>query len=1068
MTSILIVDDKEENNYYLQALLTGHGFVVDTARHGAEALVKARQSPPDLIISDLLMPVMDGYTLLRLWKADDRLKNIPFIVYTATYTEPEDERLALNLGADAFILKPTEPEDFLARVYQLRTRRTAASPASPPGPAGDDKELLKVYSQTLIRKLEEKTLQLEQTNLQLQRDLAERKKLEVELTLREQRLNAFFTNAPAGLVLLDKHLCYVQLNETVAHINGLPIKAHLGKSIREVLPKLAPQVEPLLQQVLATGKPLANVELSGETPAQPGVIRHWMESFFPILGKDGLPDGLGVIFVEITGRRQTEETLRLLNSAVLQAKESIVITDADLDWPGPRIIFVNPAFTQMTGYTAAEVIGHTPRILQGPGTDKAVLQRLRQSLERGEVFDGEAIQYRKDGTEYFQEWQIAPLQDADGKTTHFVAIQRDISERKRTEESLRVSEEKFFKIFQSSPMAMTLSSIEDGCYLDVNRQFLNILERSREEVLGHTALELGVWAKPEQRADYMTHFKEHGSLRNVELEIRGLAGKSSHILWSADLVVIGGQRCLLGSSLDITERRRAEEELRWKTAMLEAQIDSTLDGILVVDEQGRQILRNQRMIDLWKIPADIVQSNDNARQIKYAASRAKNPEEFMAKVTWLYAHPDEINREEIQLVDGTVLDRYSSPVRDRAGKHYGRIWTFRDITGQRNLEAQFRQSQKMEAFGQLAGGVAHDFNNILAVIQLQAGLIKLEQNLSLQQLDFASEIEASAQRAANLTRQLLLFSRQQTMLSHDLDLKEVVANIAKMLQRTLGEQVQLQFKFFEEPLFIHADAGMIDQILLNLAVNARDAMPKGGQIMIETSAVEFDEVNAAGTLSARPGSFACLSVTDTGTGIPPEIMPRIFEPFFTTKEVGRGTGLGLATIFGIVQQHKGWINVESNVGQGSTFRVYLPRLARMAEKKSLWAAPAAVRGGDETILLVEDESPLRDSIQTSLLRLGYRVLEASTGDEAWELWKQHRGQIQLLLTDMVMPGGMTGTELAAKLLRDNPRLKVIYTSGYSAEIAGKDFVLEHGVNFLAKPFRARELAEMIRNLLDPI
>ncbi len=222
----------------------------------------------------------------------------------------------------------------------------------------------------------------------------------------------------------------------------------------------------------------------------------------------------------------------------------------------------------------------------------------------------------------------------------------------------------------------------------------------------------------------------------------------------------------------------------------------------------------------------------------------------------------------------------------------------RDIIEHRKLEKQFRQSQKMEAFGQLAGGVAHDFNNILAVIQIQAGLLKSESNLSLEQIELAGEIEKAADRGANLTRQLLLFSRKQTMQPRNLKLKEVVDNITKMLQRTLGEQFELHSKFSDESLAIHADPGMIDQILLNLTVNARDAMPKGGQIIIETSAVEFDEVTAAQTAQARPGSFVCLSVTDTGCGIPPEILPRIFEPFFTTKEVGKGTGLGLATVYG--------------------------------------------------------------------------------------------------------------------------------------------------------------------------
>ena len=1022
------------------------------------------------------------------------------------------------------------------------------------------------------------------------RDITERKKLEAEVTMREQRLNAFFTSAPAGLVLLDRELRFIQINETVAKVNGVFLEDHLGKTVREILPKLASVVEPLLQKVLATGEPILNIEVSGETPSQPGVTRHWLESFFPIIGKNGSPEGIGVILVEVSERRQAENSLRLLNSAVMQAKEAVVITDAQLDLPGPHIIFVNPAFTQITGYAAAEAIGKTPRLLQGPRTEKNLLRRLRQNLEQGEVFEGEAIQYRKDGTEYIQAWQIAPVRDEFGNITHYVSIQRDITNRKRIEKALRESEEKFSQLFRSSPIAMALSTIDEGRYLDVNEEFLRILQRSREEVVGHTAAELGVWNKPGQRTALMARFKELGALRNVELEIRGKAGQVTPILWSLESVVIGDEWCFLGSSLDISERKRAEaalreseekfrkifenvkdvfyqtddagkiieispsierysgyrreeligqpvdmvyynqadrvtllnilsekgevvdyeiqlktksgrvvftsvnahilfgsdgkpagvegalrditarkqaeQELQWKTALLEAQMESALDGILVVTNQGRQILQNQRMIDLWKFPPYIAAKDDDAAQLEFASTLLKNPDQFAAKITYLNSHPEEISRDEIELVDGTILDRYSSPVRDKAGRHFGRIWTFRDITEQRKLEAQLRQSQKMEAFGQLAGGVAHDFNNLLAVIQLQAGLLQAEKSLSLEQLDLAGGIEKAAQRGANLTRQLLLFSRQQAMQPRKLKLKDAVDNITKMLQRTLGEQVQLQFMCSEENLTIHADPGMIDQILLNLTVNARDAMPKGGRIIIKTSAVEFDEVSVTQFDQARPGSFACLSVADTGCGIPPEVLPRIFEPFFTTKEVGKGTGLGLATVFGIVQQHKGWIHVYSELNQGTTFRVYLPRLNEHSDTKLLRTSLPAERGGNETILLVEDELALRTSLRTTLTRLGYRVLEASTGDDALDVWQQHRDEIHLLLTDMVMPGSTTGKELADRLLEQNPRLKVIYTSGYSAEIADKELTLEEGVNFLTKPFVVHQLAQTIRKRLD--
>jgi signal transduction histidine kinase len=517
---------------------------------------------------------------------------------------------------------------------------------------------------------------------------------------------------------------------------------------------------------------------------------------------------------------------------------------------------------------------------------------------------------------------------------------------------------------------------------------------------------------------------------------------------------------------EVIAHTRAEEELRWKTAFLEAQVNSSIDGIFVVDEQGKKLLQNQRMTDLWKIPRHIADEKDDAAQIQYITSRAKNPDEFAGKIAYLNSHPDEVSRDEIELIDGTVLDRYSSPVRDKAGKYYGRIWTFRDITQRRTLEAQFRQAQKMEGIGQLAAGVAHDFNNILAVIQMQSGLLKTGPALSPQQLESAGEIEKAAGRADSLTRQLLLFSRKQTMQPRDLDLNQSINDMTKLLRRTLGEAIQVQFKFAMEPLLIHADAGMLDQVLMNLAVNAHDAMRRGGKLIIETSAAEFDESVRAQSPLARPGSFVCLSVGDNGCGIAPETMERIFEPFFTTKEGGKGTGLGLAAVFGIVQQHQGWINVSSEVGRGTVFRIYLPRLAAKPDQKSGQPEPPTVRGGSETILLVEDEGALRASMRKALSQLGYRVLDSVSGVEAQKVWEQHRDEIDLLVTDLVLPGGMNGKDLAERFSKGNPKLKVICTSGYSVEMASRDFPLEEGVNFLAKPFGARKLAQTVREKLD--
>jgi len=775
---------------------------------------------------------------------------------------------------------------------------------------------------------------------------------------------------------------------------------------------------------------------------------------------------------DITERKRAEESLRLLESAVAQTNESIMITDAQLDLPGPKIIFVNPAFTQLTGYTAAEAIGKTPRISQGPRTDKTVLRRLRQNLERGEPFAGETINYRKDGTEFDLAWQVAPIRDPGGKITHFVATQHDISERKQFDNALRASEERMRLATEATAVGIwEWNVITNQVRWDAQMFRIYGIAPTKDGLV-----EYGAWSRsvlPEdvreqdERLQDTVRRRGHGSR---EFRIRRPDNQELRHIQSVETVrrdAQGQAEWVVGTNLDITERKRTQDELIAKTALLEAQVDSTLDGILVVNEQQKVILTNPRLFQLLNIPNDIPGYGDDHKLLQYVTGQMKDPKKFTAGVEYLYAHPDEIGREEIELAGGRILDRYSAPVRDKTGKHYGRIWTFRDITEQRKLEGQYRQSQKMESIGTLAGGVAHDFNNILAVIQMQASLLKSDGNLSAGQTELADDIGVAVQRASALTRQLLLFSRKEVLQPRDLDLNHTVNEMAKMLKRTLGENIAVQLKLAAQPMFLRADAGMMDQILMNLAVNARDAMPDGGQLVIETAGVEFDEFAATQTAQARPGSFVRLSVSDTGCGIPPENLAKIFEPFFTTKGVGKGTGLGLATIFGIAQQHQGWVNVYSEVGHGTTFKVYLPRLEEAHDTKIIFKKMlATAQTGHETILLVEDEPALRTTVGKSLTHLGYHVLEAATGVNALKVWKEHAAEIHLLLTDLMLPEGLTGKELGQHLLQQNPKLKVIYMSGYSADIVAKDFPLQEGVNFLTKPFRVQQLAQTIRQRLD--
>jgi len=388
-----------------------------------------------------------------------------------------------------------------------------------------------------------------------------------------------------------------------------------------------------------------------------------------------------------------------------------------------------------------------------------------------------------------------------------------------------------------------------------------------------------------------------------------------------------------------------------------------------------------------------------------------------------------------------------------------------DITDSLNLEAQLRQVQKMESVGQLAAGVAHDFNNILTVIQGHAGLMLCETGLPKLQADSAKQISLAAERAANLTRQLLMFSRKQIMQPQLLNVNEVIDNLSKMLRTLVGEHVTFRRKLAADLPPVHADHGMLDQVLVNLAVNARDAMPKGGALGVTTAAVQIDEAFVHQHPEARCGYFVCLSVSDTGHGMDATTLSRIFEPFFTTKEVGKGTGLGLATVYGIVKQHQGWLEVDSQPGQGTSFKVFLP-VSSKAPAGEYRRKPKEARGGDETILVVEDEPALRELVQEILRKKGYAVLEAGTGVQALKLWQQHTEDIDLLLTDMMMPEGVSGRELAEKILAERPEVKVLYTSGYSLDIVSAGFALKDGLNFLQKPYQPETLAQMVRDCLD--
>ena len=388
-----------------------------------------------------------------------------------------------------------------------------------------------------------------------------------------------------------------------------------------------------------------------------------------------------------------------------------------------------------------------------------------------------------------------------------------------------------------------------------------------------------------------------------------------------------------------------------------------------------------------------------------------------------------------------------------------------EIAKQLKLEAQLRQSQKMEAVGQLAAGVAHDFNNILTVIQGNTSLLQDELGQDPSCAESLNDISIAVERAARLVRQLLAFSRKQVLKPEMLDLGQVVNNLGEMLKRLLGDHITFEVKVAPHLPPVHADLSMMEQVILNLSVNARDAMPNGGKLTVSIDAVTITNDDIQKNSEIRPGQHVCLSVSDTGCGIAPELLPRIFDPFFTTKEIGKGTGLGLATVYGIVKQHSGWVDVQSAAKKGTAFRIYLPACMEdsRSEEPTQTSNPAAQKG-TECVLVVEDEDHVRTLTVAALRKNGYRVLEAASGQDALDVFQGHSSEIDLLFTDLMMPGNLLGDDLAARLRATKPSLAVLFTSGYTPEVTKTEF--RDDGNFLTKPFTPTQMLATVRECLD--
>lgn len=791
MRRALVVDDRPENRDLLGVLLRGYGWEVEEARHGAEALTLARREPPDLVISDLLMPVMDGYTLLRQWRADPLLAGVPFIVYTATYTDPQDERLALDLGADAFILKATEPDAFARRVEEVMRQVQDRTVGPPVSPGTDPLDRLERYSATLLRKLEDKAHELEEANR--------------ELAAREARYRQMFEANPHPMWVYDPEtLRFLAVNDAAVAHYGYTREEFLGMTLADIRP--AEDVPRMLEAVRSLGLVTIRDQL----------WRHRK--------RDGT-----VIDVEISSHA-----------------------------------------VEFAGRRAEMVVAH------------------------------------------------------------------DVTDRLRAEQDLRASEERFRELAETIREIFWITDPVNHQMIYLSPAYEAIWGRSRESL----------YAEP--------------------------------LSWA--------------EAIHPDDRQR----------VLEAAVHVQSSGSY--DEEYR-----------------IVRPDGAVRWIRDTAY----------------------------------------PVRDDDGTVVRIVGVARDITERKEAQLQLLQAQKLEAVALLAGGVAHDFNNLLTVILTEAELLDADLPEGSPFREPLSAIRRSGQRASALTRQLLAFSRRQVVEPSVFPVNDAVAEMGGMLRRLVGEDVEIVTRLAPDAGSVFADRGQVEQVLMNLVVNARDAMPHGGHLTLATGHI----VVGTGRSGLAEGAYVVLEVADTGAGMSEEVRSQIFQPFFTTKESGRGTGLGLATSHGIVQQAGGAIEVDTRVGEGTTMRVLLPRVADTTGGRAGGPDREALPRGSETVLVAEDEPSVR-AVATRLLRsLGYQVLTAENGAEALRVAESHTGTIHLLLTDVVMPG-MGGREVAERIAEIRPAIRTLYTSGYTDDTLLQHQLLDQRAHVIPKPYTVQVLARRVREALD--
>jgi two-component system cell cycle sensor histidine kinase/response regulator CckA len=887
---------------------------------------------------------------------------------------------------------------------------------------------------------------------------AERRRAHEELKVAEARFRGLLEAAPDAIIGADHDGRIILVNRQAERAFGYSREEVIGQPEETLLPE-----RPRARQPEGRRACLSEAPPGALGPGIDRVAQRKDGSEFPVeITLSSLPTetGLAVMGIvrDVSERYAADEALRESEERFRATFEQAAVGIAHVALDG-RFIRLNRRFAEIVGYTPEEMTALTFQAITHPGDLEATLAYVEKMLSGAiATYSMEKRYLHKAGWHEWVNLTVSLVRRPGGEPNYFIAVVEDITDRKRAEEALRASEQQLQAVLDGTTALVYVKDTE-GRYLLVNRRFEERFGVSRDRMGGTTDDD---WFPKELADSYRANDRLVLETRvPLQIEEDTLEDDGPHTYLSVKVPLLdarGMPEAVCGISTDITERKRGEEE----RARLGLAVEQSPSSILMTDPQGIVFFVNPAFETLSGYPRHEI-LGQNPRILKSGKHSALFYRELWATLTrgetW---RGRMVNRRK----DGSLFEAEStvSPVLNGDGMVIAYVAAMRDVTSERQMEEQLLQLQKMEMVGRLAGGVAHDFNNLLLVIDGHSELLLRELGPDHAAQRRVRLIKDAGERGASLTRQLLAFSRKQVLELRVLDLNDVVIELEEMLRRLIGEDVELVTKLTTDPVRVRADRGQLEQVIVNLAVNARDAMPGGGRLILETALVDLAEVPGRPHPGAPPETHAALKVCDTGHGMDAGTLSHIFEPFFTTKEPGKGTGLGLSTVYGIVDQSGGRVDVESEPGRGSTFRILLPNVEEPVDSPPAVSPPQVPAVDEGTILLVEDETALRSLLREVLEDHGFRVLEASDPEEALAAAASAPGPIHLVLTDVVMPR-MCGRAGVERVLTLQPQAKVLFMSGYTADVVGPQLNRESRVHFIQKPFTPGALLQKLQEVL---